>query len=248
MGRLKEAAALLLAAAAAAAAPTAQQQIKALEHNVDQAFLLQYLHQNKEKVHAAPGNVRSISARIVKATGSAFHHKTHLYTVEEPQVNALTSPGGNIFLYKGLIGSGLSDDEIAALLAHEIAHVMHLHWLQRLKRNLEAARLAEYSARQYGRSSAQISYLLNRMKNLSYDREEEHQADATGLRLVAQAGFKPQGMVSLLKKVQALQSPQQAAAEKNPYLASHPAIDERVVKVQSLIDSGQAKPVKKRLF
>lgn len=238
----------LLFAGRAAAAGSPRQQLKVLERNVDQAFLQQYLHQNKAKVHSAPGRMRAIASRIVKATGNAFNSNCHLYTVEEPAVNALTSPAGNIFLYRGLIGSGLTDDELAALLAHEVAHIVHLHWFERLKRNLEAARLAEYQAKQYGRSSAQISYLLNKMQNLHYDRAEEHQADSTGLRLMVQAGFEPRSMVSLLRKVGALQSSEQSAAEKNPYLATHPAIAERAVKVQGLIDSGRAKPVKKRLY
>jgi len=161
---------------------------------------------------------------------------------------SVTSPAGNIFLYRGLIGAGLTDDEVAALLAHEVAHIVHLHWFERLKRNLEAQRLTEFTAKQYGGASAQIAYLQTKLQHLHYDREEEFQADATGLKLMVQAGFRPEGVISLLRKVKALQSPEQSAAEQNPYLATHPGMDERVVKAQALIDSGQAKPAKKRLY
>lgn len=240
--------AAVLSGASLAADGATYLQLKILEHNVNQAFLHKYLHQHKEKVHSAPGNIRGIGVRIVKATRNAFGHNCRLHVVEIPDVNAITSPGGNIFLYKGLIGAGLTDDELAALLGHEVAHVTQWHWLARLQRNLDAARMAVYTGKRLGRSSAEIAYLQQAMRNLAYEREEEFKADLIGMQLMVEAGFKPQGAVSLLRRLKALQRPEQAAALENPYLSTHPGLDDRIARLQAHIDSGQAKPQPKKLL
>jgi len=245
----------LLAACSLSAVPAAlsmdaatYRKVKTLQANVDQAFLLQYLHRNKEHVQPASGQIRDIGVRIVRATGRAFSNKCHFYAVDEPVVNASTSPGGNIFIYQGLLGAGLTQDEMAALLGHEIGHILRYHWLARLQRNMDAQRMAQYTAKSYGRNSAQIAYLMQAMRNLAYDRNEEFEADQTGVQLMVDAGFDPRGMASLLGKVQALQSPRQAKAASNPYLASHPAIPDRIARIQAILGAGSLKPTRKRLF
>lgn len=237
-----------LSGASLAADAATYLQLKILEHNVNQAFLQKYLHQHKDKVRAAPGGLRGIGVRIVKATRNAFGHNCRLHVVDIADVNAITSPGGNIFLYKGLIGAGLSDDEIAALLGHEVAHVTQWHWLARLQRNLDAARMAVYTGKRLGRSSAEIAYLQQAMRNLAYDREEEFKADLIGMQLMVEAGFKPEGAVALLKRMKTLQTPNQAKALESPYLATHPGLDDRIARLQAHIDSGQAKPQPKKLL
>ncbi|MCX5787809.1 MAG: M48 family metalloprotease [Elusimicrobia bacterium] len=234
--------------AAAPASALTRQEVRMIQGNVEKAFLLHYLHRNKDKVHAASGTIRSIGVRIVRATGQAFSNTAHFYEMETPDVNASTSPGGNVFLYRGLLNGNLSQDETAAVLAHEIAHIMHLHWLQRMVRGINAQKVAQYAAKAYGRDSAEIAYLNEQLQNLRYDRSEELQADETGARLMVTAGFKPQGMVTLLSKVQALESPAQKAMGRKPFLSNHPAIPDRIARMQMLINSGRLQPIKKRLY
>ncbi|HVE14949.1 MAG TPA: M48 family metallopeptidase [Elusimicrobiota bacterium] len=222
--------------------------IKTLQQNVDQAFLWNYLGGNKNAVQTAPARLTNISLKVLRATGKAMSYRLHLYVVDSDVTNAATSPGGNIFVYRGILDLGLTDDQVAALFAHEIAHVMKRHWLTRLKRGVEAARLAQYAAKTYGKGSAELTYLYQTIQNLAYNRAEENEADATGLQLLANAGYPPMAMAELLEKVQARQAQDPAAAKTAAYLSSHPMIPERVARIRALAASGRLKPQKKRLF
>lgn len=223
-------------------------QIKTLEKNVDHAFLWGYLSANKGKVHYAPGGLRGIGVKIVRATGNVFKTNCRFYVVDSPKANAAASPGGNIFLYKGALDLGLDESQKAALIAHEVAHVARGHWLGRLRRQLESKLLVRYSAKVYGKNSAQVQALYKALENLEYNREEEHEADLIGAQLMVDAGYRPVALAELLRKVRRHQlKTQPELANVNPLLSSHPSIEERINRVEEIVASGRLRPRKKRL-
>ena len=229
-------------------------QVLILQENVERAFLTNYLGKNHSKIRPAPGKIRALSVRLLQGSGIALKIRARLYVLEDPLVQASTSPGGTIFLYRGILDLGLSDAEVAALLSHEIAHIVHAHWLERLKRGVNAQLLAQYAAKKYGKGSAQATYLYHTIKNLEYNRAEEEQADATAVRLLADAGYPPRALADLLGKVSVRQAKEQA---ENPqamahlqapaYLQTHPLLPERIAKVEALASSAYGRRREKRL-
>lgn len=223
------------------------QKYRVLRANVDNAFLHQFLSKQKDSVHPPTGQIRDIGARIIKATGNAFGSGYHFYIVDESTINAMASPGGNIFIYRGILDLKLSRDETAALVAHEVSHIVRWHWLNRLRRQMDANSLSRYAAKAYGRDSAQITQLSQAIRNMQYNQAEEFEADAAGLELMVQAGFKPQAAVDLLKKVAEKVKEPEAPPGKT-VITDHPSLAKRIETLQKLIDSGQAKKKAKRLF
>lgn len=223
----------------AAARPSAESQMtqyRNLQANVDHAFLWAFLNKNHENISQASGSTRAIGARIVKATGNTFFFNCHFYTVRSDLANAITSPKGNIFLFTGLDRMRLSEAEKAAIIAHEIGHLARSHWLARLRRNIQAATLANYAARTYGRDSAQVSKLYSMLKNLEYSRQEEFEADAYGAQFLLNAGYPPEAMETVLIKLD--QDQRSTAAGKpagNAFLSDHPMTPDRIRRLNALI-------------
>ena len=229
----------LIPAAPAAAKPATSQQLaqyRTLQANVDQAFLWAYLNKNHENIRPASGKTRYLGAKIVSATGSTFFFNCHFYTVRSEVANAITTPKGSIFLYGGLDRLKLTEAEQAAVIAHEIGHLARSHWLERLKRNLQAQVLANYAAKTYGRGSAQISALYSMLQNLQYSRQEEYEADALGAQFLLNAGYPPQAMETALIK---LDGDQEARADGkhtvNAFLSDHPMTPDRIRRLEALI-------------
>jgi predicted Zn-dependent protease len=225
-----------LPAAAGAATARQMQQYRVLQANVDQAFLWAFLNKNHENIRPATGKVRYLGAKIASATGATFFFNCHFYTVKSDIANAITSPKGNIFLYGGLDRLKLTEEEQAAVIAHEIGHLARSHWLARLQRNIRSAVLANYMAKTYGRNSAQISQLYSMLQNLQYSREEEYEADALGAQFLVNAGYSPQAMETALIK---LDGDRQTRADGkrtvNAFLSDHPMTPDRIRRLEALI-------------
>lgn len=238
-------AALLLAALAAAPASAQRrasaaeaQKYATLRDNVDQAFLSAYLYKNGKNVSPASGKTRYVGAKIVRATGDTFFFRCVFYRLRDEAPNATSSPKGSIFLTTGLDRLKLTEAEQAAILAHEVGHLARAHWLARLQRNVQAAALAEYAGRRYGRDSAQISLLSSKLKGLQYDRDEEYEADALGAQLLLNAGYPPDAMISALAKLDADLKARGAAT--GGAFSDHPLTPDRIARLQALIPTLRA--------
>ncbi len=173
------------------------------------------------------------------------------YLVEMPVPNAFALPGGHIFLTRGMLDLGLSDDMLAGLLGHEIAHVVHEHGLKIQRRAtllnvLSQAALigvivtADNSRKPggvpdaYGRTddpagdrimgTAAAGIVIGELLLRSYSREFEDQADEEGQRLAAAAGFDPAGTGALMD----LMRERLPDSKEYGYWRTHPFFDHRV--------------------
>lgn len=228
----------LLPARGAARMATAQEMAKyrVLQANVDHAFLWAYLNKNHDKVGPASGKIRYIGSQIVRGTGNTFFFNLHFYVLKSALANAATSPKGNIFLYSGLDRLKLTEAESAAIIAHEVAHLALSHWLARLQRNMQAAALASYAAKTYGRDSAKISLLYSMVQGLKYSQQEEYDADALGAQFLLNAHYPPQAMETALQKLDADQRAQaDGKPAANPFLSDHPMTPDRIARLEALI-------------
>jgi hypothetical protein len=125
----------------------------------------------------------ALVAKLAAAGGMAATAPVRARVVDDPTVNALAAPGGEILVYRGLLDRAASADELAGVLAHEIGHVEHRHGLRGVAR---AAGLFVLTGALSGGSDAVA--LAAVLVGLSYSRDFEREADASGARILAAPG------------------------------------------------------------
>jgi beta-barrel assembly-enhancing protease len=161
----------------------------------------------------------------------------HFYIVHKNDLNAFAGPGGHVFFFTGLIRVMDSADEMAAVMAHEIAHVSARHISERVEQSkmITLATLAGVLAGMLigGRAAGALvtgSMAAGIQKQLSYSRDDERQADQLGFKYMDKAGFDPGGMVAVLKKLE--RATWIDANAVPPYLLTHPGGSERVAAME----------------
>lgn len=150
--------------------------------------------------------------------------------------NAFTFPGGYIYLTKGLLDLVESDDELAAVLAHEIAHNVHMHALRAMKKEQRWAPLLitaiVAAAVSDDRIVREIPFMIANLITtvmLGYSLKFEREADESGFEYLRCAGYNPVGMLTVFEKLERIQL--QRAGGETPwqtYNATHPMLSDRV--------------------
>ncbi|MBC2715317.1 MAG: M48 family metalloprotease [Desulfobacteraceae bacterium] len=176
------------------------------------------------------------------------------YAVRQDAYNAFAGPGGNIFIFSGLFCALESEDELAALLAHEIAHVSCRHISEMMKKSKKTnmATMAGVvagiliglgGAGTVGTALTIGSMAAGQSIALAYSRENEMQADQIGRTYLQKAGYNLNGLLSILKKIRSVDW---FDAEQIPtYLKTHPATEERIMYLDNLLENREAPPAKK---
>lgn len=192
----------------------------------------------KEKVSAdveANARVRRIGQRIADAVGDALPGARWEFVVfDEPKtVNAFALPGGKVGVYTGLINLATSDDEIAIVMGHEIAHVTARHGAERVSQGLVAgligAGVEAASQDNRHRDLIRVAYGLGATgATLAFSRGNESEADYIGLRYAAKAGYNPMAAVTFWRKMAA----QKDGAQPVKWLSTHPPHAERIADLQ----------------
>lgn len=199
--------------------------------------------QAKKTLNANPAmlaRVRGISNRLIAQVGvfrpDAVNWKWEVNVEQNDQLNAYCMPGGKIMVLSGLVEKiNATDDELAAVIGHEIAHALREHGRERMSQayvqqfGLQAlAALATGSAA--GGAAVQAagagSQLFFAMPN---GREQEREADKMGLELAARAGFNPDAAVTLWQKMGA-----QSKNATPEFFSTHPANENRIADLKAL--------------
>ena len=168
--------------------------------------------------------LRAIMERMLPLVGD-YHERAAGWSwvinlIQSPTVNAACFPGGKIFVFTGIIERlSLSDDEIAALLGHEIGHALWEHARERLAKGQQVRQVRSILERLVDFPSERLLGLIGeKLINLKFSRNNETEADLVGLELMARAGFDPAGAVRLWEKMERLHASEggAAAAEREP--------------------------------
>jgi predicted Zn-dependent protease len=151
-------------------------------------------------------------------------------------VNAFALPGAYLGLHLGLVGVVTSRDELASVLAHELSHVTQRHLSRMLTRQGEQApwligamilgMLAASKSPDAANAMIVGGQAVAAQTQLNFSRDMEREADRVGFGVSTQAGFAPQGFVSMFEKLQ--QASRLNDAGNFPYLRSHPLTTERM--------------------
>ena len=161
--------------------------------------------------------IREIGKRLT--TGSV--HTYRWFIAERPEVNAFAAPGGVVVVFRGLIDAVASPEELAGVLAHEVAHAELRHSLQGLVKSLGLRALMSIALG--GAADSMLADAATRMTELRFSRDAEREADANGLQRLVTARISPEGMVRFYERL---------ASEKRSsppvILSTHPASGERL--------------------
>jgi predicted Zn-dependent protease len=179
----------------------------------------------------------------------------HFYVIKDDVYNAFATPAGHIFIYSGLLEALDSEEELACILAHEISHVVCRHISQKIERanKVNIATMAGVVAGVLlgigGGSAAAANALTvgsvaaGQSLTLSFDREDERQADQIGLSILRKAGYNGIGLVTSLKK---MRNKQWFGSNQIPtYLTTHPGSEERMGYIDTWLEKHK-KPITPR--
>ncbi len=185
--------------------------------------------------------LKFIANRLIPQT-AAFRDDTkqwdwRLTLIDAPVLNATCAPGGKITFYTGIIEQlNLNDDEIAAIMGHEIAHALREHGRERVSQAAAQnvlVNIAMAVAGPYGSAVSAANQVAQYAIVLPNSRENESEADAIGLELAARAGYNPMGAISvwqkMLKATKGNSSPE--------FLSTHPSGETRIEQLTALMPS-----------
>ena len=168
----------------------------------------------------------------------------HFLVVNSSEINAIACPGGLILISSGLIDITSNEDELAAILAHEVAHVTLQHGIS----SIDQARWTEFgtlvaqeSTERWGSSELQnaageygdlVEDVVSNIITKGYSRETEFQADSLAAVICASAGYDPRAMTSVLQSMSAIDS------RSGPgFWQTHPSPEDRLTAVNTVIST-----------
>ena len=197
--------------------------------------------------------VNRVGKRILAAIPpQPFDYQFHV--LHEDVYNAFATPAGHIFFNSGLFAALDSEDELAGIIGHEIAHVVCRHISDRIEssKKIGMATLAGMvagvllGAGGAGAAASAVtvgSVAAGQTAALAYSRDNEMQADQLGLEYLALAGYSGEGLLTSLKKIR---SKQWYGSEQIPtYLTTHPASEARMSYIDNWLHQNQSAAVKK---
>lgn len=195
--------------------------------------------------------IRSIGKKIVQQTNS--NKRFRFYIINNPDINAFAGPDGVIGIHTGLIQSVSSEDELASVIAHEIAHVTQDHLYRRMVLQSEstvpqiasliAAILIGIHDTSAGMATLMGSSAYQIEKQLKYSRLHEYEADFAGIKFLSLSGYDPHAMPDFFEKLATSYQHQGASAPE--ILRTHPLTENRLAKAQARAAS-LASPTKKQ--
>lgn len=183
--------------------------------------------------------VRAIAARLIPQTAvfrpDARSWDWQVNVETSDQLNAYCMPGGKIMVYSGLVHKlSLTDDELAAVIGHEMAHALREHSRERLSR-LYAQELALSGVAAIAGLGQGTVDLVGAIGNVTFQlphsREQESEADIIGLELMARAGYDPRAAPALWRKMARVSS----GGAPPQFLSTHPSGATRIAELEAYI-------------
>ncbi len=171
--------------------------------------------------------------KVFRSDAPAWNWEVNV--ISSKDLNAFCMPGGKIMVYSGLIEQlELTNDEIAIVLGHEIAHALREHSREQMSQALIAQGLIGAGATMFdlGDGTANIAAVgYQALVATQFSRTDESEADRIGLELAARAGYNPGAGLTFWKKMIAANS----GGQTPEFLSTHPADANRVAQIQALL-------------
>ncbi|MGL4396059.1 MAG: M48 family metallopeptidase [Hyphomicrobium sp.] len=206
---------------------TASEQYNSLTR---QAFQKQALaDQNDPEVRRLRAIADALLPHSYRFNARAEKWNWEVNLIKAKTINAFCMPGGKIAFFSGILDQlKLTDDEVAMIMGHEIAHALREHARERAAKstltNLGALAVGVF----VGGNVGELARVGGGLMNLKFGRDDETEADLIGMELAARAGYDPRAGITLWKKM--------AAASKGAppaWLSTHPSSAARIQKIEA---------------
>ncbi len=233
-----------LAVVACATSPLGRRQLK-LFSEIDMARMgLASFDTIKRQVpqstdHRTVGYVGCVATAVLGAVPGMAQRQWEVVVFEDTTANAFALPGGRIGVHTGLLEIATSQGQLAAVLGHEVAHVLAGHSNERLSQAFVAQTglsLAQAAANPSSPIQRQVIGLLGTGTYLGillpYNRQQETEADLVGLDYMAHAGFDPRQSVELWRAMS-----RQGGQQPPEFLSTHPSSSTRIRDLEARIPS-----------
>ena len=194
--------------------------------------------------------LQSLGERLVSQVDD-FDGKISLFLINDPSINAFAGPGGYIGVHTGLILAAETEDELASVLAHELAHVVQRHIFRSIEasQHLELSTMATMIAAIIlgSKSPAATEAILSSgmagaaQQQLTFSRQHEQEADRVGLDMMSRAGFNPRQMVAFFEILQ--KSGRYADLQAMEFLQTHPLTLSRIADTRNRAEQYPTSPV-----
>jgi predicted Zn-dependent protease len=179
--------------------------------------------------------LESVTVRLLPAvTNSGYKFQFHV--ADAADLNAFAIPGGHVVVHTGLLKAVKRPEELAGVLAHEMAHVTRRHSLRNM---IEALGLGLIAQTLFGDASGLVAAAAEGSQSLlrqKFSRDTEREADDAGWDLLISANIDPRGMIDFFRTMQMdlARNPAAAAADGGlSFLSTHPATAERIARLEA---------------
>lgn len=200
-------------------------------------------------VRTAGQKLAAATEEYLKATGyeselSNFAWEFNL--VKDPQVNAFCMPGGKIVVYEGLLSVAQTEEELAVVLGHEIAHAVAKHSNERMSQQI----MAQYGMALLGQALSEKSAAIQNTAQtvfglgaqvglmLPYSRKHEYEADFMGIAFMELAGYDSTAALDFWTKMASLSG--NNSSHTSDFLSTHPSDHKRIAELQKRIPEAKA--------
>jgi predicted Zn-dependent protease len=151
--------------------------------------------------------------------------------IDRDEVNAVSLPGGPVYVYSGLLRMvGRDDDALAGVIAHELGHIKERHAVKQMEtQSLASALLGTFT-----RGTTQgLASLFANVGFLSFSRKDEYRADDDGALFMARAGYEPDGLIRFFEKLQRNEGRGSGGVS---WLRTHPSSSQRIRRLEARAD------------
>jgi predicted Zn-dependent protease len=187
--------------------------------------------------HQVNDYVEAVGQRVVsQSVASKSPYRFDFHVLADPNtINAFALPGGQVSVTVGMLKALKSEAELAAVLGHEVGHVVGRHGAEQLsKQQFAQALVGAVGVATYdgtgGQQEAAIAAAVAQIVTMRFGREDELQSDSLGIHFMKQAGYDPIGMASLMKVLA-----QASGGRRQPeFFSTHPSPENRITRLQAM--------------
>jgi len=181
------------------------------------------------------------NALIINTDRPEIYNGYHVNILDSDEINAFATPGGHIFITRGLIACAESEDALAAVIAHEIAHIQLQHGLKAIKNSritkaLSDTASAGSAAAGYDLAAVtetfgiSVDEIVTTMMKNGYSQKQEFEADSTGMAFLSLAGYEPTALLDMLGVLQKTQGSHPGGFNK-----THPTPAQRITNAKKTV-------------
>jgi predicted Zn-dependent protease len=192
---------------------------------------------------------RVCSAIVVNSSQPELYNGYHVAILDSPEINAFATSGGHIFITRGLLECVTSEDTLAAVIAHEIAHIQLQHSIKAIKagRITNAVSVTGSSAVNLATEGTAMEELTNTLHesvgdimavlvNSGYSQSQEFDADSLALSLLADTGYDPSSLITMLRVLQ-----ENLPKHPGGFNKTHPSPDKRISNAEKSLGKYQVR-------